>query len=154
MGKRSFHHQTQPTQGISSTLGTIGQGKGVVRISRKDITVWTGKTNVGLQGKEFLFLIFFEVTEHHMKKGQQLIFPEIEVDTYWCSLDQLEAKRLSRFTMIMEPANSIIQRSKSDMGLYLLPSCHFASNALVLQVRMLKSTIFYGSFRKPVLRTE
>jgi len=56
--------------------------KGAVRISRKDMTVWTGKTNVGLQGKELPFPIFFEVTEHHMKKGQQLIFPEIEVDTY------------------------------------------------------------------------
>jgi len=115
----------------------LAKEKGVVRISRKDMTVWTGKTNVGLQGKELPFPIFFEVTEHHMKKGQRLMFPEIEVDTYWCSLAQLEAKEVISLYHDHGTSEQYHSEIKSDMGLERLPSCHFASNALMLQLGML-----------------
>jgi hypothetical protein len=53
--------------------------------------VWVGKTSIGIKGENLPFPIVFEVTECRTKKGQQLIFPEIEVDTYWCSVQQLTA---------------------------------------------------------------
>ena len=61
-------------------------------------SVWVGKTGVGIKGENYPFLSFlkllFEVTECRTKKGQQLIFPEIEVDSYWCSVQQLTAHDL------------------------------------------------------------
>jgi hypothetical protein len=63
-------------------------------ISHEDKAVLLGKTNIGLKGQKLPFPIIFEVTERYIKKGQRLVFLEIEVDTYLCSLHQLDAEEV------------------------------------------------------------
>ena len=66
----------------------LAEDVGEQRICRSGKSVWIGKTSVGVKGEKLPFPIVFEVTERRTKKGQELIFPEIEVDTYWCSVQQ------------------------------------------------------------------
>jgi hypothetical protein len=56
--------------------------------------MWIGKTSVGIKGEKLPFPIVFEVTECRTKKGQQLIFHEIEVDTYCYSVQQVTAQEV------------------------------------------------------------
>jgi len=106
-------------------------------ISRKDKVVWTGKTDIGLNGKKLAFPIFFEVTEHHIKKGQQLMFPEIAVDTYWCSIDGFDASEVISLYHDHGTSEQYHSEIKSDMDLERLPSCNFSSNSLILHLGML-----------------
>jgi hypothetical protein len=59
----------------------LAKDVGEQRICRSGKSVWVGKTSVGIKGEKLPFPIVFEVTERRTKKGQELIFPEIEVDT-------------------------------------------------------------------------
>ena len=115
----------------------LARDKGEARIRRKDKTVWIGKTNVGLKGEPLPFPIFFEVTEQHMKKGQQLMFPDIEVDTYWCSIEQLDAQEVILLYQDHGTSEQYHSEIKSDMGLERLPSGRFSSNSLVLLLGLL-----------------
>lgn len=115
----------------------LAREKGEARICRKDKTMWFGKTRVGLQDEQLPFPIFFEVTERHMKKGQQLMFPDIEIDTYWCSLEQLDVEEVKSLYQDHGTSEQYHSEIKSDMGLERLPSCHFSSNSLVLLLGVL-----------------
>jgi hypothetical protein len=85
--KRNLRREClQQWAGLAKRTGTPQPG------CRPGKSVWTGKTNVGLKGEKLPFSIVFEVTERRTKKGQQLIFPEYQVDAYWCSIAQLDAK--------------------------------------------------------------
>ena len=76
-------------------------------IRRSGKSVWVGKTSVGIKGEKLPFPIVFEVTERRTKKGQELIFPEIESEI------------------------------KSDMDLERLPIGSLTKNRLILQLGML-----------------
>jgi len=99
--------------------------------------VWTGKTFVGINGSPLPYPIIFEVTESHTKKGQQLLFPEYQIDTYWCSLDQLPPDEVVRLYHDHGTSEQFHSELKSDMGLERLPSGHFSSNSLILHLAML-----------------
>ena len=71
------------------------------------------------------------------KKGQELIFPEIEVDTYWCSVQQLTAQEVIELYHDHGTSEQFHSEIKSDMDLERLPSGSFTSNSLVLQLGML-----------------
>ncbi len=43
----------------------------------------------GINGNELPYPITFKVTQRYEKKCERLIFPEVEVETYWCSLPKL-----------------------------------------------------------------
>jgi len=115
----------------------LAKEKGEARVFGKDKTTWIGKTTVGLNGQQLPFPIVFEITERYMKKNQQLMFPEIEVDTYWSSVDQLGAKEVISLYHDHGTSEQYHSEIKSDMGLERLPSGQFASNALVLHLGML-----------------
>ncbi|MFH0730983.1 MAG: hypothetical protein V2B19_32145 [Pseudomonadota bacterium] len=67
---------------------------GEQKFCRQGKSVWIGKTHVGIDGKALPYPIIFEVVERTIKKGQILLFPEYEIDTYWCSLDRMPAKEV------------------------------------------------------------
>ncbi|MEE4258351.1 MAG: IS1380 family transposase [Bacteroidales bacterium] len=100
-------------------------------------TVWIGKTTVGLNGEKLPFPIVFEVTQRYIKKGQLLVFPEIEVDTYWCSLSQLNAQEVISLYHDHGTSEQFHSEIKSDMDLERLPSGTFSSNSLVLHLGLL-----------------
>jgi hypothetical protein len=100
-------------------------------------SVWTGKTNVGLKGEKLPYPIVFGVTERSFKKGQQLIFPEYEVDTYWCSIEQLDAEEVISLYHDHGTSEQFHAEIKSDMGLERLPSGRFSTNSLFLHLAML-----------------
>ena len=115
----------------------MAREKGQAIINRKDKIVWVGKTETGLNGEKLPFPVAFEVIEHHVKKGQQLMFPEIKVDTYWCSISSLEALEVISLYHDHGTSEQYHSEIKSDMDLERLPSCNFSSNSLILHLGML-----------------
>jgi hypothetical protein len=115
----------------------LAKDVGEQRICRSGKSVWVGKTSVGVKGEKLPFPIVFEVTERRTKKGQELIFPEIEVDTYWCSVEQLTAQEVIELYHDHGTSEQFHSEIKSDMDLERLPSGSFTSNSLVLQLGML-----------------
>ena len=110
----------------------LAKNVGEQRICGSGKSVWVGKTRVSVKGEKLPFPIVFEVTERRRKKGQQLIFPEIEVDTYWCSVDQLTAQEVITLYHDHGTSEQFHSEIKSDMDLERLPSGSFSSNSLVL----------------------
>jgi hypothetical protein len=99
--------------------------------------VWIGKTVKDINGNPLPYPIIFEVTERHIKKGQTLLFPEYQIDTYWCSLEQLPPDEVIRLYHDHGTSEQFHSELKSDMGLERLPSGHFSSNSLILHLAML-----------------
>jgi hypothetical protein len=75
------------------------------------------------------------------KKGQKLAFPEIDVETYWCSLAQMPALEVIDLYHDHGTSEQYHSELKSDMDIERLPSGHFASNSLVLHLAMLSYNI-------------
>jgi hypothetical protein len=99
--------------------------------------VWIGKTVVDINDKPLPSPIIFEATERQTKKGQTLLFPEYQIDTYWCSLDQLPPDEVIGLYHDHGTSEQFHSELKSDMGLERLPSGHFFSNSLILHLAML-----------------
>jgi len=98
--------------------------------------VWRGSIYRKAADIDTPLRIVFEVTERTIKKGQLLLLPEIEVDTYWTSLedDPYDVIELYHDHGTSEQYHSEI---KSDMDLERLPSEDFKTNALILLIGML-----------------
>ena len=80
--------------------------------------------------------IVFKVTERYVdKSGTELLFPKIEVETFWTNLceDPEEVIELYHDHGTSEQFHSEL---KSDMGVERLPSGKFAVNAVVLHIAM------------------
>lgn len=105
--------------------------------SRQGKNVWIGKTTVGINGKPLPYPITFEVTERHTKKGQRLLFPDYEIDTYWCSLAELSPEEVIHLYHDHGTSEQFHSEIKSDLGLERLPSGNFSSNSLILHLGML-----------------
>ncbi len=69
-------------EGIQEWL-KIAQEKGTKAASREGKTVWRGEVHRTVDGFAEPLRIVFDVTERTIKKGQSLLVPEVEVDTYW-----------------------------------------------------------------------
>lgn len=115
----------------------LAKSAGERQFCREGKSVWIGKTFIGIDGKALPYPITFEVSERTMKKGQHLMFPEYEVDTYWCTLDQMPAKEVIQLYHDHGTSEQFHSELKSDMDLERLPSSHFASNSLILHLGML-----------------
>jgi hypothetical protein len=114
----------------------LAKREGTSTCPRKGKTVWRGTTERKVAGIEKPLRIVFEVTERTITaKGQVLVFPEIEVDSYWTSL---ECGAYENILLYHEHGESEQFHSelKSDMDLERLPSKHFETNALVLLLGM------------------
>jgi hypothetical protein len=81
--------------------------------------------------------IVYEVTERTIdKRGQVLLLPQVEVNTWWTSLIAPEEEIIELYHAhgVCEQFHSEL---KTDMGVERLPSGKFATNALVLELAML-----------------
>lgn len=98
---------------------------------------WIGKTETDIHGKPLDFPIIFDVTERTIRKGQQLVFPEYEIDTYWCSLIGLDAKEVIHLYQDHGTSEQFHSELKTDMNIERLPSSRFSTNSLILVLCML-----------------
>lgn len=115
----------------------LAQNAGREIPQREGKRTWIGQTKVGLKGQNLPYPIVFKISERTTKKGQMLAFPEVEIETYWCSLERLppeEAIELYRDHGTSEQFHSEI---KTDMGMERFPSVHFETNGLILHLTAL-----------------
>jgi Transposase DDE domain group 1 len=114
----------------------IAQEKGKKEAPREGKTVWRGETHRTVEGFADPLRIVFEVTERTMKDGQCLLVPEVEVETYWTSLedDPYQLVLLYHDHGTCEQFHSEI---KSDMDLERLPSEHFSTNSDIMTLALM-----------------
>ena len=115
----------------------LAKATGHLKQCRAGKRIWIGKTTVDIKGNPLPHPIVFEVTERRIKKGQQLIFPEYQIDTYWCSIHQLPPQEVIWLYHDHGTSEQFHSELKSDMGLERLPSGYFDSNSLILHLAML-----------------
>ena len=113
----------------------VAQEKGQKAASREGKSVWRGETHRSVEGFTAPLRIVFEVTERTTKGGQCLLVPEVEVDTYWTSLedDPYQVILLYHDHGTCEQFHSEI---KSDMDLERLPSEHFSTNSDIMTLAL------------------
>lgn len=104
-------------------------------------TVWIGQTTVGPKGQALPRPIIFKVTERYESKGVPLLFPEIDVETYWCTVAGLSPDEVIHLYHDHGTSEQFHSEIKSDLGLERFPSCHFTSNSLILHLSLLAYNI-------------
>ena len=113
--------------------------KHAVRVEnpRPGKTVYIGSDYWPLEGSAQRVRIVFQVTVRTItNKGQMLLVPDVEVETWWTSLDLPETEVIELYHG-HGTSEQFHSELKSDMDLERLPSGKFATNALVLQLAML-----------------
>ena len=103
---------------------------------RQGKQVWSGERYIKKPGIKEPLRLVFRVTRRTMDANRQvLLIPEIEVETYWTSLndDVATVIRLYRAHATSEQFHSEL---KTDLGLERLPSGKFQTNELVLLLGM------------------
>jgi hypothetical protein len=116
----------------------IAQAHGACARPREGKTVWRGDTWIDREGRTYR--VVFEVTERTIDKhGQQLLVPDIEVDTWWTSLPPTKVSAEAVIELYHQHGTSEQFHSelKSDLDLERLPSGKFNTNALILSLGML-----------------
>lgn len=80
--------------------------------------------------------IVFKVTERYVDKdGTKLLFPEIEVETFWTNLFETPEKVIKLYHA-HGTSEQFHSELKSDMGIERLPSGKFAVNTVILHIAM------------------
>lgn len=114
----------------------LAQGKGTKQTPRQGKTVWRGRTDIDIKGNPLSTSIVFEVIERTINKHKEfLVIPEIEVNTYWVTLD-VSVDDAIWFYQDHGTSEQFHSELKSDMDLERLPSKYFKSNALILLLGM------------------
>lgn len=104
-------------------------------------TVWVGQTTIGINGNALPHSITFKITERYEKKGEPLLFPDLDVETYWCTLPDLPPHEVIRLYHDHGTSEQFHSEIKSDLGVERFPSCHFASNSLILHLTLIAYNI-------------
>ncbi len=114
----------------------LAQEKGKKEFPREGKAIWRGHTHREVKDFAEPLRIVFDVAERTTKKGQCLLIPEMEVDTYWTSLDDdaFQTVLLYHDHGTCEQFHSEI---KSDMDLERLPSEHFSTNSDIMTLALL-----------------
>lgn len=122
----------------------VAQAEGVITYEDASQTVYTGiHTGKKPAGDTSLpdIDIIFQVTETRItKEGTPLLFPEIDIETFWTNLYESPETvlRLYREHGTSEQFHSEL---KSDMNVERLPSGKFVVNAMLLKLAMLSFNI-------------
>ncbi len=126
----------EPKEQWLSLARRVGESKN----PRVGKTVFTGEaSHIKVAGREDLAPIFatFEVTERTIDKhGQELLIPDIEVNTFWTVLPE-EAQTVIGFYHSHGTSEQYHSELKSDLDFERLASSKFATNALLLLLAML-----------------
>ena len=102
---------------------------------------YSGRLTISLEGIDDPVDLAFRVIERTIdRQGQLLLTPEIEVETYWVSLDITALKNIDLYHQrgTFEQFHS---EFKTDMDLERLPSGYFSTNTRVMFLGMLAYNI-------------
>jgi hypothetical protein len=114
----------------------LAKKEGTLVKTRKGKRRWYGEKYVTIEGIEDPVRIVYDIVERTITaKGQILLFPEIEVDTYWTNLKD-SVGHIIELYHDHGTSEQYHSELKSDMDLERLPSGHFKTNSLVLLLGM------------------
>jgi hypothetical protein len=114
----------------------IAQEKGTQSSPREGKRVWRGEMYRVVEKFDKPLRIVFDVAERTTKKGQCLLVPELEVDTYWTSLDD-DAFRTVLLYHDHGTSEQFHSEIKTDMALERLPSEHFLTNSDIMTLALM-----------------
>jgi hypothetical protein len=116
---------------------SLARRTGESKTPREGKTVFTGEaSHIKVAGREDLAPIFavFEVTERTIDKhGQELLIPDIEVNTFWTVLPD-KAQTVIGLYHSHGTSEQYHSELKSDLDFERLPSGKFSTNALLLSL--------------------
>jgi Transposase DDE domain group 1 len=119
----------------------IATTTGKARRPRAGKTVYTGETHLEVKGFDAPLRVVFEVTKRDCDaRGQMLLMPEIEVNTWWTSLPDKPDTVIELYHR-HGTSEQFHSELKTDMDLERLPSGKFAANSLVLLCGLLAYNI-------------
>lgn len=102
---------------------------------------WYGETYVNVEGIDTPVRIVYEIVERTITaKGQMLLVPQIEVDTYWTNLND-SIEHIIELYHDHGTSEQFHSELKSDMDLERLPSGKFLTNSLILLLGMIAYNI-------------
>jgi len=108
---------------------------------REGKKVYTGSVYWQIPQLERRQRIVYKVVERTIRSdGQMMLVPEVEVQTWWTSLDAGE-KEIIRLYEAHGTCEQFHSELKTDMDLERLPSGKFATNGLVLELAVLAYNI-------------
>lgn len=91
--------------------------------------------------KDFTLRAGYEITERTIdKNGQMLLFPDVEVETWWTNLGESDQAIIDLYHAHGE-CEQFHSEIKTDMDLERLPSGKFETNALVLELCLIAYNI-------------
>jgi len=119
---------------------SLARRVGESKSPREGKTVFTGEvSHIKVAGREDLAPVFatFEVTERTIDKhGQELLIPDVEVNTFWTTLP-VEARTVIELYHNHGTSEQYHSELKSDLDFERLASSKFATNSLLLLLAML-----------------
>lgn len=115
--------------------------KGQARQIRSGKMEYSGRLTVSLEKLEAPVDLVFRVVERTIdRKGQLLLTPEMEVETYWTTLE-LEAEKVIEIYHLRGTFEQFHSEFKTDMYLERLPSGYFSTNTRVMFLGLLAYNI-------------
>lgn len=98
--------------------------------------------------------VIFEVTERHRAKdGTMLLFPEVEIETYWTNMFENPETVIDLYHD-HGTSEQFHSELKTDMNVERLPSGKFAVNAILLKLAMVSFNILRFIGQKALSCTE
>ena len=96
---------------------------------------YLGATEISREGFDKPLNVVYRVTlEKTDPDGQMLLSPDIEVDTYWCSLKNLSPKEVIKLYQKHGTSEQFHSEIKGELDLERLPSGNFETNDLILHL--------------------
>jgi hypothetical protein len=115
----------------------VAKEHGQAHIARPGKTVYRGSVYRKLRDIDKPVRIVFDIAVRTIdKKGQALLIPDIEVDTYWTSLKDSEYQVIELYHD-HGTSEQYHSELKSDMDIERFPSKNFKTNSLILLMGML-----------------
>lgn len=115
----------------------LARQQGCVTTVRPGKKVYIGKTNRAVNGFDQPLDIVFQVIERTISaKGQHLLVPEIQVETFWTSLD-IAPEKVIKLYHDHGTSEQFHSEFKTDMGLERLPSGYFQTNTRIMFLALL-----------------
>ena len=101
-------------------------------------SIYTGSVQWLVPGENFKKRVVFEVIERTIKAdGQCLLIPDIEVNTWWTSLDDYSEEVIIELYHAHGTSEQFHSEIKHDMDLERFPSGRFKTNSLVLKLAII-----------------
>lgn len=98
--------------------------------------IYTGRRPAGDEPLPEMDIIFKVTERYEDKKGEKLLIPAIEVETYWTNLIESPEDVIELYHA-RGTSEQFHSELKTDMGIERLPSGKFAVNALLLHIAMI-----------------